>query len=250
TPSKRMRILGAELAATSSGAFLVTKPKATHLQICTIPAPAFERIPDELREPDWTVLDRLAPLPLYRRNNLESRCQQLETELADARHYVHAHQAISQGQNAQLIVQNMTMGKLKHALFEKEKGKNGKKGRTVLFPGGLGRHLTSDEVIAQQRALENEKEKEATDKVARQARRAERKAEKERIEEEWKVIRAEHEVKVKAWEERVLALKLEGKRGKDLPNRPKRPPKPKPKESDDENDDDDGRSQHSDGGGE
>ncbi|KAJ6583118.1 hypothetical protein DFH09DRAFT_1245942 [Mycena vulgaris] len=195
-----MRLLGRN--------FLVTKAKATHLDIGKLAAPVFERLPDNVREPDWAVLQR----------GLETRCEKLENELADARRLLAAHQAISQGQNAQLIVQNMAMGKLKQSLFEKEKGK--KSDRTVLFPGGKGQHLTSDEVIAQKRAMENAKAKE----------------EKECLATEWKAMLAVHRVNVEKWEAQCLRLKAAGTRTKDLPKKPKRPLKPKPKESDTEDD--------------
>ncbi|KAF8141044.1 hypothetical protein K438DRAFT_1518798, partial [Mycena galopus ATCC 62051] len=190
TPRKRMRLLGVGMASTLSGSFLVTKAKATHLDIGKLAAPVFERVPDYLREPDWSTLQRPTTLPIYTCGGLEARCESLEQELRDARNMLRAHEGISEGQNAQIIVQNMTMGKLKQALFEKEAGK--KSDHTVLFPGGKGRHLTSDEVIAQKRALENAKAKEAADKVTKQTKREAKKAEKERLEAEWKRMLEEH----------------------------------------------------------
>ncbi|KAJ7333968.1 hypothetical protein DFH08DRAFT_814038 [Mycena albidolilacea] len=56
TPCKCMRFLGVGLASTSSGSFLVTKPKATHLDIGKTAAPVFEQILDKLQEPDWSIL--------------------------------------------------------------------------------------------------------------------------------------------------------------------------------------------------
>ncbi|KAJ6525797.1 hypothetical protein DFH09DRAFT_1250689 [Mycena vulgaris] len=229
-----MRLLGVGRASTASGNFLVTKAKATHLDIGKLAAPVFECLPDNVREPDWAVLQWSNTLPMYSRGGLETRCEKLENELADARRLLAAHQAISQGQNAQLIVQNMAMGKLKQSLFEKEKGK--KSDRTVLFPGGKGRHLTSDEVIAQKRAMENAKAKEVTDKEAKKVKRDEKKAEKERLATEWKAMLAVHGANVEKWEAQCLRLKAAGTRTKDLPKKPKRPLKPKPKESDTEDD--------------
>ncbi|KAJ7825668.1 hypothetical protein B0H14DRAFT_2368858 [Mycena olivaceomarginata] len=238
TPRKRLRFLGVGLAGTASGAFLVSKAKATHLELDRLGAPVFERIPDQLRTPDWGVLNRSTALPDYTRDGLETRCETLEHELVDARRLLRAHQVISEGQNAQLIVQNIGMGKMKAALFEKEKGK--KSDRTILFPGGKGRHLTADEVIEQKRALENAKAQEVTDKATKKAKREAKKVEKERLEAEWKAILADHAVAVERWTERCLTLKAGGMKAKDLPKKPKRPLKPKPKESDDEEDDNSG----------
>jgi hypothetical protein len=230
-----MRFLGVGMASTASGSFLVTKAKATHLDIGKLAAPVFERIPDVVREPDWDVLQRFVALPTYTRDGLEARCESLEKELADARKLLGVHQAISEGQNAQLIVQNLAMGKLMQSLFEKEKGK--KSDRIVLFPGGKGRHLTSDEVIAQKRAMESTKAKELTDKATKKAKREEKKAEKERLEAEWKAMLVVHEENVDAWAAQCLELKMAGTEAKDLPKKPKRPLKPKPKESDADDDD-------------
>ncbi|KAJ7804329.1 hypothetical protein B0H14DRAFT_2612429 [Mycena olivaceomarginata] len=102
----------------------------------------------------------------------------------------------------------MGMGKLKAALFEKEKGK--KSDRTVLFPGGKGRHLTSDEVIEQKRALENAKTQEATDKATKKAKREAKKAEKERLDAEWKVMLEQHAKAVEKWAGRCMELKASG----------------------------------------
>ncbi|KAF8210822.1 hypothetical protein K438DRAFT_1959042 [Mycena galopus ATCC 62051] len=164
-PRKRTWLLGVGMASTLSGSFLVTKAKATHLDIGKLATPVFECVPDHLREPDWSILQRTTTLPTYTCGGLEAQCESLEQELCDARNMLHA-QGISEGQNAQII-----------ALFEKEVGK--KSDRTVLFPGGKGRHLTSDKVIAQKRALENAKAKEAADKVTKQTKREAKKAEKE-----------------------------------------------------------------------
>jgi hypothetical protein len=84
----------------------------------------------------------------------------------------------------------MAMGTLKKALFEKEKGK--KSDRSVLFPGGHGRHLTAPEVIAQKRTLENAKETEESNKATKRAKRVAKKAEKERLEVQWKEILVTH----------------------------------------------------------
>ncbi|KAJ7877543.1 hypothetical protein B0H14DRAFT_2567662 [Mycena olivaceomarginata] len=120
----------------------------------------------------------------------------------------------------------MAMGKLKQSLFEKEKGE--KSDHTVLFPGGKGRHLTSDEVIEQKRAMESAKAKEVTDKATKKAKREEKKAEKERLEVEWKAMLVAAQ---------CLELKMAGTKAKDLPKEPKRPLKPKAKESDADDDD-------------
>ncbi|KAK6988412.1 hypothetical protein R3P38DRAFT_3332069 [Favolaschia claudopus] len=236
TPSKRMRFLGVGLASTTSGGFLVSKAKASALQISKLSAPMFERVPDELVAPDWSLLEQQNALENLPRDALEKRCRELALQLHRSTKLDGAREAISAGQNAQLIVQNMTMNKLQKALHEKEKGK--KSDRTLMFPGGKGRHLTADEVIVQKLALEEAKKKEEVDKAAKKTRREARKAEKAEIEEKWKGMLAAHAAAVEAWKERCARLREAGTRAKDLPKKPKRPLKPKPKPAEDVSDSD------------
>ncbi|KAF8135324.1 hypothetical protein K438DRAFT_1997365 [Mycena galopus ATCC 62051] len=94
---------------------------------------------------------------------------------------------------------NLGMGKLKAALFEKEKTK--KSDHRILFPGGEGRDLTAPEVITQKRAIEDAKEHEQEERPTKKAKREAKKAEKARIEVEWKVFLVEHTAAVEAWAE-------------------------------------------------
>ncbi|KAJ7920069.1 hypothetical protein B0H13DRAFT_1578579, partial [Mycena leptocephala] len=107
TPSKRIWLLGVGLASTSSGSFLVTKAKATHLELDRLGAPVFERIPDQLRVPDWGFTRRSTDFKNYSRSSLETYCESLEHEFVDAHKLLRAHEVISEGQNAQLVVQNL-----------------------------------------------------------------------------------------------------------------------------------------------
>ncbi|KAK6971391.1 hypothetical protein R3P38DRAFT_3609164 [Favolaschia claudopus] len=228
TPTKRMRLLGVGLAGTSSGGFLVSKAKASALQISKIPAPVLERIPDQIVAPDWRVLDRQSSLENLPRSALEERCKALELQLQRSKHLNSAREAISVGQNAQLIVQNMTMNKLQKSLYEKEKGK--KKDRILMFPGGKGRHLTADEVIEQKLALDQAKETEEAEKVAKKTRKEAKKVERAEIEEKWKEMLVVHAAAVEAWEWECVRLREAGTRAKDLPKKPRRPLKPKPRQ--------------------
>ncbi|KAK7041044.1 hypothetical protein R3P38DRAFT_3179567 [Favolaschia claudopus] len=231
TPTKRMRFLGVGLANTSSGGFLVSKTKASALQISKVSAPVFERIPDEIEAPDWSILDQQNSLENLPRSALEEHCKNLQLQLCSSKQLNVAREAISVGQNAQVIVQNMTMNQLQKALHEKEKGK--KSDRTLMFPGGKGRHLTADEVIAQKLALEEAKQKEEVEKAAKKTRKEVKKAEKAEIEERWKKI----------WQYMRRRL-THGKCS--VPGfgrqKPRRPLKPKPKPADDVSDDDDNES--------
>ncbi|KAJ7893698.1 hypothetical protein B0H14DRAFT_2559677 [Mycena olivaceomarginata] len=85
-------------------------------------------------------------------------CFDLEKGLLQAHRLLGAHEVISEGQNAQLILQNIGMDKMKQTLFEKEKPK--KNDRSILFPGGKGRHLTDPEIITAKREMEHDKKRE------------------------------------------------------------------------------------------
>ncbi|THU85346.1 hypothetical protein K435DRAFT_822455 [Dendrothele bispora CBS 962.96] len=209
-----MRFLGNGLSSTASGSFLVQKTKATHHQMSQlIRNPMLETVPTDIPRPDWSLLDKNIPPGSSSESSiksvLEERCKQLEEELRKAQTVVEVQDAIIEGQNAQLIVQNMGMEKLN---FE----------RTLLFPGGKGRHLTSDEFISQKRAMEEDKKREIEEKVARATGRAARKVQKARIELAWRRIQREHAEEVERHKEECQALKNAGTKTKDLPKGPGR----------------------------
>ena len=64
-----------------------------------------------------------------------------------------------------MVIQHLEVTKLTKSLEAKEKKK--KNECTVLFPGGFGRHLTSDEFVAQLREQEQKKGAEAAEKANR-----------------------------------------------------------------------------------
>ncbi|KAF8523965.1 hypothetical protein BU17DRAFT_74883 [Hysterangium stoloniferum] len=217
-----MRLLGVGLANTSSGSFLVTKAHVTHLEMKrAIHPPVLERVPGKIATPDWSLLDKHAPLSEFTRSALESRCKALERNLLLAQQWLKAQEMIMEGQNAQLVIQNIGMERMNHTLHEKEKGK--KSDRTILFPGGKGRHLTDVELIKQKQELEDTKAQEEAEKERKRVAKEDQRVEKANLEERWKAMLEEYEHTVK-----------------DLPKKPKHPTKPKlmEPEDDDEGQDD------------
>ena len=226
TPSKRMRFFAAGMACTS-GSFLLEKTRATHLQMTQIiKPPIIEHPPVNLESPDWSLLGLAKPSSFYSRSELEGRMEGLTENLHRAKGVISAYKVINEGANSQMILQHMVLDKLNQSLHEKEKGK--KSDRTILFPGGKGRHLTDAEVIKLKRELEDDKEREEARKEARKTKKDQRRVEKERVEVEWKKIVEEHGHAVEDWETKCRELKEKGVRVKDLPKKPKRAPKPKP----------------------
>ncbi|KAF8522949.1 hypothetical protein BU17DRAFT_75097 [Hysterangium stoloniferum] len=104
---------------------------------------------------------------------------------------------------------------MNHTLHEKEKGK--KSDRTILFPGGKGRHLTDVELIKQKRELEDTKAQEEAEKERKRAN----------LEECWKAMLEEYEHTITEWTTGCQTLRAAGVKVKDLPKKPKRPTKPK-----------------------
>jgi hypothetical protein len=70
------------------------------------------------------------------------------------------------------------------------------------------------------------------DREQRKAARGDRKAEKERLESEWKVMLEHYAHRVVQWEDSCKKLREQHVMVKDLPKKPKRPLKPRPKEVD------------------
>ena len=80
-----MRLLGAHLANTASGSFLVSKAQVTFDEIKQIVVPpVLEHVPKSLMMPDWGILSQSELLSSYSHNELEERCAALSTNLQHA----------------------------------------------------------------------------------------------------------------------------------------------------------------------
>jgi hypothetical protein len=136
-----MRFLGAGLAATSAS-FLVEKKHVMVDEIKQIVAtPVLEHVLQEFEEPDWELLRGSRAPSSYSRAELEERCTALAESLRQAEKITACQNLINEGQNAQLVIQNMGMVAMVRTLHEKEKPKQTE--RSALFPDGNGRHLTA-----------------------------------------------------------------------------------------------------------
>jgi hypothetical protein len=223
TPSKRMRIMYGALASTSTGSVLLSKAHLTSSY--SIRLPVLET-PPELPQPDWSLLQPKPSSGHESPQSLETKIDTLTSQLSRARDIIRARELMDEQNNAQLIIQYTELHKFKQTLATKE-GKKKEK-RTTLFKKGLGRHLPDPERIQALADQEREKEVEVEAKTRRAALREAKNAAKTAAEEEWKVIKAAHEAAVAEWQLTCEALKAAGTRKKDLPSKPKRPPKPKP----------------------
>ncbi|KAE9402190.1 hypothetical protein BT96DRAFT_1017763 [Gymnopus androsaceus JB14] len=125
-----------------------------------------------------------------------------------------------EGQNAQLIVQNTGMERMNLALHAKETTK--KTDRTILFPGGKGRHLTGSEFRDLKGKQEAEKRAKEVAVVTRAAQRSQKRLEKQKIDLAWKRIQCENAEAVDMHKEECRQLQESRTRARDLPKGPGR----------------------------
>lgn len=221
TPSKRMRFLGNGLASTSSGSFLLTKAKTTHLQMShLIKPPVLEATPSHLPRPNWSILKPNIPMATMSPESLLRHSEELVDELRKACILIQAYDAIIEGQNAQLVVRNMGIERMSATLHAKEDAK--KTDRTILFPGGKGRHLTGAEFWELKSKQEADKLAKDAAVASRAIQRSQKRLEKQKIELAWKRIQQENTEAIEAHKEECKRLRDSGTRAKDLPKGPGR----------------------------
>ncbi|KAJ7071839.1 hypothetical protein B0H15DRAFT_793183 [Mycena belliarum] len=225
TPSKRMRMMTSALAGTTSGSFLITKAPVTSRS--SIAAPVIEQ-PPEMDLPNRNLIDDNQPENIEHLSAaaLRARVAELTSALTVSRQHLAAREGIIEAANAQLIIQNIFVGKQSEALHAKEQKKSKKRGKVKGTEDGQCRHMTATEYIE---ALEKEERERADEDAARATRaqaRKDKKTAKAELEERWKQLKLEHRAAVERWEERCAALTAGGTRKKDLPKKPKCTKKP------------------------
>ncbi|KAJ3768260.1 hypothetical protein FB446DRAFT_650743 [Lentinula raphanica] len=215
TPSKRIRIMTSEIAATSSGSFLVSKDPYTS----STPFPRMlERQPLDLPAPDWHLL--VPPTSYKTRSQLEEDNRKLVASLTNAKGYIAAFADREETLEAQMVIQDMTLVKMKAALHAKETKKAEKNDNEVLLNDGMGRLWTDARILEYQQKKRAEKEQEAAEKEQRKQQRSSKKALKTTIESEWAAIKKKHEEDLEKWGRLCTELKGKGAKAKDLPKKP------------------------------
>lgn len=224
TPTKRMRIMAGSLAGTSTGSFLVDKPRITSAQ--AIGSPIFEQ-PVVIPDPDWSLIQQ--PTTSTRsdqtKTELKEQIAKLTLSLDLSRQQIAAKNSTIESANAQLAVQAVYNSRLNEALNTKENKKEND--RTKLFPQGKPRVLTSDQFFAEVSESKRGREEEAKAKATRAVERENKKISKAAAEVTWKTLLEVHKLAVSTWEAKCVVLRENGTKVKDLPKKPKRPIKPK-----------------------
>jgi hypothetical protein len=223
TPSKRLRLMYGGLGSTSTGSLLLSKARLTSSY--SIHPPVLETLP-KLPQPDWSLLEAQPSSGYESRDSLERKITALTTGLHRSRDIIHAREQMDESKNAQLVIQNTELRKLKQTVNAKEA--KAKEKCTTVFKKGLGRHLTDPELIQALASQELEKEAEVEARSRRAAVKEARRVARAAVEDEWKTIKAAHEADVAAWKSTCTELRVAGTRPKDLPPKLRRPLKPKP----------------------
>jgi DDE superfamily endonuclease len=223
SPSKRMRIMTSALASTSSGSFLVSKTLYTSSQ----PFPRVpERVPANVVQPNWSLLETVPCPSFYQsKNEMEKRILELTESLRASKQQLEAYATMTEVQTAQMVLQDMSLLKMNQTILAKEKKK--KDDRTKIHTNGFGRLFTNDECITLVKEQAMQRQEKANKKGKRAAERQTKKAEKEAIEYEWKEIKAAHAKNIESWERYCEKLIEGGVSKKNLPKKPRCPPKPK-----------------------
>ncbi|PCH44369.1 hypothetical protein WOLCODRAFT_76702 [Wolfiporia cocos MD-104 SS10] len=223
-PSKRVQLMTAGIATTTSGSFLLSKTPISAVH--RIAPPVLERMPTHLPDPDWRVLQQPSGSGQQSCTEMQEKIDQLTENLRLAHEHIHTRDAIIEGAHAQLVIQDMYGAKLNQALYAKEHQLEND--HTKLFPEGKGRHLTNSGFIKELDRVDEVRRKNLEAKNQHKMAKQQRRVEKELIEARWKDIVTQHKHAVDGWRQECERLITEGVAKKDLPKPPKRPLKPKP----------------------
>lgn len=120
TPSKRIRSLYSSLETTESGSYLVSAVKFTS-SIPTVPL-MLETVPPELPAINWSTFV-MPNQEVETRERLKNENENLRANLRLAHAHVQARDGIIEGNQAQLIIQNLHLQKTSQVLYNHENRK-------------------------------------------------------------------------------------------------------------------------------
>lgn len=216
TPSKRTRIVTANLASTSSGSFLLSKRTVTSHDV--LPAPVLRTV-TALPDIDWSVLHLPNyPSPASSTEELRTYIATLLSTVRLAHQHIKARDSIIEGNNAQMVLQALHLTRQNEALYAKETKKDAD--RTKVFVDGKGRWLTDTEFVEALQVDGEKRRAEVAAKEGRKEERARKKSMKEEMEAAWKAAKEEHDRAVSKWTTNCAELLQRGVLKKDLPKRP------------------------------
>ncbi|KAJ7062702.1 hypothetical protein C8F01DRAFT_1082338 [Mycena amicta] len=203
TPAKRRRILTAAIAASPSTRWLLSSSPITSPHV--LPPP---------------VLPKTAPFHRSSDSRVVSPSNMSRRELELLRRMVEQERNLSYARGTAFI-QHLMGTKQAKQLHTKEKRKKTDR-QQILFGDGKARLLTSDDIIqALEDDVQQKKDKEV-EKEGRKRTKADLAEKKRGCDEEWKAIQTAHQAAIAAWKVEVENAKKVGKKGRSLPQRPKK----------------------------
>jgi hypothetical protein len=215
TPSKRMRLMSANLAQTNAS-YLISRTSITSADLPF--EPVLEAAPP-LPEPGWSLVDA-ATEGHQSRGEMEARITELTQSLRQAQDHIKARNLIIEGAHAQLVVQDMHLHAQNRVIEAREKKK--KDDRTMLFPHGHGRCLTGDEFTGAMVAQAASRAEEAEKRRKRVEERAEKRSKTDLVNARWKEVTDEWNLRKVQHVEECERLLAGGARRCDLPKAPTR----------------------------
>lgn len=225
TPTKRVRLMHTSLSESLTGSYLVAESPIDPFK--PLIPPVIESVPATLPKPDFSALQNQQQIKELTREQLEEQVNSLTYNLALAKAHIQVQRGINEAANAQLIVQHLHAEKLQVALQEKAKKKTVKDRQSILFGDGKGRVVTSSEVVDELKKLEEELTKKEKDKADRQAVREARKVAKERLNQQWEVMKEAYQQAIEQWKLECARLSEQKTPKCHWPAKPKRPAKPR-----------------------
>ncbi|KAH6907754.1 hypothetical protein BKA70DRAFT_343884 [Coprinopsis sp. MPI-PUGE-AT-0042] len=190
---------------------LRSKPSFFHLRRVVLLPP---------NEDHALVPSRLSLLPSSSEARHTRQPFTLTSSLSSAQNQLKAQNLIIEGAHAQLVVQDMILNKQNQTLEAKGKKKNND--RTILFPGGYSRCLTSDEFTALVDAQAAALDKKAEEKRKRAELRQQKRSRKDLVDSRWREAQEKYRDLKAKHEEQCRALLAAGTRKRDLPPGPER----------------------------
>ncbi|EJD32983.1 hypothetical protein AURDEDRAFT_77313 [Auricularia subglabra TFB-10046 SS5] len=218
TPTRQGNALRAALAGTAAS-FLVAPAKVTAAQVLSTLQPPVLQSPPLLEQPVWALTEGPATSSMSR-TELEHHAEALSQSLALSRKHLLSRDKINASYAAQLVLQNVYLGRITEALYGKE---NKEPVARSFFPKGHGRVLTDAQFVALLEAESAEKEAEEADKARRVSKREQRKAQKLANEQLWQEWCKQHEHDLEVWKREYKQAREDGVLVKNIRKRPARP---------------------------
>ncbi|KAG1749354.1 hypothetical protein EDB19DRAFT_1587159, partial [Suillus lakei] len=178
--------------------------------------------PPVLPDPDWSLLIAKQPSgdEMGDIEHWKTCCLNLEEALQYAKHQLATHEQINAGQNAQIIIQDLTLQKLNETLNTGDKKETD---QVKLYLKGNRHHMTEQWFIDELKEDHAKCAEEVEVRKQRKAAREVRCGKGVELVTQWNEIKEKHTAAVRDWQVECERLNGEGVQKKDWPKKPKWP---------------------------